>query len=228
MSLQLETGFSGLHFKISSITLLFLLLLFRLMFWTNMQKPFRIERAAMDGTSRVSLFPTGLGTPLALTVDESSHAGKIYWSDEQLQEIYSANMDGSNKRSLVALSNANPVGLAIHAEYLYWIDRDQSVLERINVNTGRDRQRVVQDRMPHLSAIIAVDITRDSVAHACVSSPCSHLCINGSSSSHVCLCPQDLVLSSNKQQCTSPPTCAPNEFACHSGNIDCIPKVSGS
>ena len=190
-----------------------------------MQKPFRIERAAMDGTSRVSLFPTGLGTPLALTVDEA-YNGKIYWSDEQLQEIYSANMDGSNKRKLVILSNANPLGLAVLGIYLYWIDRDQSTVERVNVHTGDSRRRVINDRMPHLSALISVDIPRYlSVTHPCTLSPCSHLCTLSSDDSHSCLCPQDLVLSANKQDCAAPPTCAPNEFACHSGKIHCIPKV---
>ena len=190
-----------------------------------MQTPNRIERAAMDGTSRVSLFPTGLGTPLALTVDES-HGGKIYWSDAQLQEIYSANMDGSNKCSLVTLSDANPIGLAVQGAYLYWIDRSRLILERVNANTGERRHRVIPDRISQLSAIIAVDLRRDSsTLHPCTVAPCSHLCMSTSESKHSCLCPQNLVLSVNKQDCATPPTCDPNEFACHSGAIACIPKV---
>lgn len=48
----------------------------------------------MDGSDRQVVVNSSLGWPGALTVDTLSN--RIYWTDEQLQAIGSATLDGSN------------------------------------------------------------------------------------------------------------------------------------
>lgn len=54
----------------------------------------RIERAGMDGSDRQVVVNSSLGWPGALTVDTVSN--RIYWTDERLQAIGSATLDGSD------------------------------------------------------------------------------------------------------------------------------------
>lgn len=64
------------------------------MFWTEIGNIVRIERAGMDGSDRRVLVNSSLGWPGTLTVDMVSN--RIYWTDERLQAIGSATLDGSD------------------------------------------------------------------------------------------------------------------------------------
>lgn len=59
----------------------------------------RIERAGMDGSDRQVVVNSSLGWPGALTVDTVSN--RIYWTDERLQAIGSATVDGSDLQVVV-------------------------------------------------------------------------------------------------------------------------------
>lgn len=64
------------------------------MFWTEIGNVVRIERAGMDGSGRRVVVNSSLGWPGALTVDMVSN--RIYWTDERLQAIGSATLEGSD------------------------------------------------------------------------------------------------------------------------------------
>ncbi len=40
-----------------------------------------------------------------------------------------------------------------------------------------------------------------------------------------CGCPKGLILSNDERTCVNPPTCSPDQFACHTGKVNCIPDV---
>ena len=60
----------------------------------------KIEMAALDGSHRTTVVATNLGTPRGITVDHKvgEEGGRIYWTDELFGWIYSASLDGSNRR----------------------------------------------------------------------------------------------------------------------------------
>ena len=195
------------------------------MFWTNMVKPPTIERAAMDGTSRVTLH-SGLGTPGELAVHEPSET--LFWTDMEVKSIYCSDFDGGNRRVLVSGKILQPVGLAVFDSYLYWIDKNQNLIEHVNAMTGEDR-KLIQTRVTQLSDIIAVEKMDPAVVvrHPCSGNNggCSHICYTKGDNKEICSCPVDLQLTDDDKTCAEPPTCGPDHFTCLSGNIDCIPKV---
>ena len=196
----------------------------RYMYWTNMINPPRIERAALDGTSQVELFSSGLGSPGALAVDEENE--RLYWTDTELGRIECSDLMGGNRRVLADGQIIKPIGLTVYGDYVYWIDRDQQLIERVNRKSGRDRLRV-QGRVSHLSDIVAVDTWSSAKhrRHPCSrnNGGCSHICVAKADGTTRCSCPVDLVLDSGEAQCIEPPTCGPDHFTCASGIPDCIP-----
>lgn len=63
---------------------------------------------------------------------------------------------GANRLTLEDASIVQPVGLAVLGPHLYWADRQQQLIERVDKATG-DRRTRVQGRVPHLTGILAVE-----------------------------------------------------------------------
>jgi low density lipoprotein receptor-related protein 5/6 len=196
------------------------------MFWSNEVNPPRIERATLDGKSITTIISTNLGKLGALALD--TELGYLYWTDVELHRIEFSDLHGQNRKVLVNTQILNPVGITVYGHFLYWIDKDQQLIERVRKTTGRNRQHV-QGRVSHISDIHSVEaLTLDSIqTHRCVpnNGGCSHICVSKKDGTTKCSCPVNLVLSSDGVTCTEPPTCAPDMFTCQSGSIDCIPMV---
>ena len=191
-----------------------------------MIKPARIERAFMDGTSGITLVQSNLMEPGALTVDHRNH--RIYWSDHKLKRIESANFIGGNRKVMVMDNVHTAIGMAIFGPYLYWIDKDQDFIERVDTGQTQRRKRF-QKRLSHLSDILSVEgfTPAEIAAHPCSDNNggCSHLCVAKEEGGRRCSCPFTLMLTNDKVTCAEPPTCSPEEFACVSGTVPCIPLV---
>lgn len=191
-----------------------------------MQKPCRIERAAMDGTNTVHVIQDKIMEPGALTVDQ--HNNRIYWADHQLKKIESADFYGGNREVLVDDNVHTVIGLAMFGPYLYWIDKQQEFIERINIDTGTGRIQI-QKRLSQLSDILSVEGYSQAQidAHPCSdkNGGCSHLCVAMDGGTRRCSCPDTLMLMRDEVTCAEPPTCGPEQFTCLSGTIDCIPAV---
>merc|ERR1719508_28667 len=144
-----------------------------------------------------------------------------------MQRMEVCGLDGGDRRGLVTEGIVEPVGVAVQDEWVYWADRDQATIVRVNKVTGGSRQ-VILNKKPHLSSIIAINHTPLSslIAHPCQAAKCSHFC-SRSDSSPSCSCPPGLVLSSDLLTCVNPPTCKPDEFTCNGpgprNGPDCIP-----
>jgi low density lipoprotein receptor-related protein 5/6 len=98
------------------------------MFFTNMVKTPRIEKARMDGTEKTELFVKQLGHPWCLTVDTKE--SRLYWADKDLNRIEMSDIMGGNRRVLVDGGLNSPRGLALHGNHLYWLDRQNKLVER--------------------------------------------------------------------------------------------------
>ncbi|KAL6038747.1 hypothetical protein STEG23_008240, partial [Scotinomys teguina] len=124
------------------------------MYFTNLQERSpKIERAALDGTEREVLFFSGLSKPIALALD--SKLGKLFWADSDLRRIESSDLSGANRIVLEDSNILQPVGLTVFENWLYWIDKQQQMIEKIDM-TGREGRTKVQARIAQLSDIHAV------------------------------------------------------------------------
>ncbi|XP_070804168.1 low-density lipoprotein receptor-related protein 6 isoform X4 [Pituophis catenifer annectens] len=125
------------------------------MYFTNFQErsPPKIERAALDGTEREVLFSSGLSKPVALAVD--NNLGKLFWADSDLRRIESSDLSGANRIVLEDSNILQPIGLTVFEKWLYWIDRHQQMIEKIDVTRQEGRTKV-QARIAQLSDIHAV------------------------------------------------------------------------
>ena len=191
-----------------------------------MGDPPHIERAALDGTEMVTQFSTELGEPGAIAVDSKS--AKIFWTDLELQMIATANFDGGNRRVLVSDEILHPVGLTVLGRYLYWVDRETEVMQRMDKISGQDRS-IMHSRLPHLRDVHAVEmITMNDIKnHPCGinNGNCSHICVASIDGTRRCSCPIGLMLTSDELKCTNPPTCQTDYFTCRGGDIPCIPML---
>nr|XP_061809166.1 low-density lipoprotein receptor-related protein 6-like isoform X5 [Nerophis lumbriciformis] len=196
------------------------------MYFTNMlERSPTIERAALDGTEREVLFFSGLGKPAALAVD--NELAKLFWVDSDLRRIESSDLSGAN-RVVIADSNIlQPVGLTVFGKHLYWIDKQQQMIERVDKTTREGRTKI-QARVAYLSDIHAVHELdmREYGKHPCTwnNGGCSHICIVKGDGTTRCSCPVHLVLLQDELSCGEPPTCSPEQFSCRSGEVDCIPQ----
>ncbi|XP_063053042.1 low-density lipoprotein receptor-related protein 5 isoform X2 [Engraulis encrasicolus] len=197
------------------------------MYFTTVQdRSAKIEGASLDGTERESLFTTSLIRPVALALDNK--LGKLFWVDSVLKRIESSDLSGANRIVLQDFNILQPVGLTVLGEHLYWIDRQQSMIERIDKLTGEKRTRI-QGRIVYLTGIHAVeDIDPEEFGnHPCSrdNGGCSHICIAKGDGTPRCSCPMHLVLLQNLLTCGEPPTCSSEQFTCATGDIDCIPMA---
>ncbi|XP_062373779.1 low-density lipoprotein receptor-related protein 6 isoform X2 [Sardina pilchardus] len=197
------------------------------MYFTNLQERSpKIERAALDGTEREVLFFSGLVKPAALAID--NEAGKLFWVDSELRRIESSDLSGANRIVIEDSSILQPVGLTVFGDHLYWIDRQQQMIERIDKTTREGRTKI-QARIAALSDIHAVQELdmREYSKHPCTSENggCSHICIVKGDGSTRCSCPVHLMLLQDELTCGEPPTCSPEQFQCRSGEVYCIPQA---
>lgn len=139
-------------------------------------------------------------------------------------------VSGAN-RIVIADSNIlQPVGLTVFGKHLYWIDKQQQMIERIDKTTREGRTKV-QARVPYLSDIHAVNeldmreygesagtfLTSGQLTscldsaeaplragkHPCTwdNGGCSHICIVKGDGTTRCSCPVHLVLLQDELSC---------------------------
>lgn len=133
-----------------------------------------------------------------------------------------------------------PVGLAVIDSWIYWADRHQEVIVRVDKTTGTAR-KIVLSQVSRLSSLTAVSASPQPLVRTnpCLNhklNDCSHICAlrslteEGSSVAgfeRVCLCPVELVLEKDGRTCGLP-GCKEGEFSCigkgHKGEgMSCIP-----
>lgn len=185
------------------------------MFWINGVSPPKIEKAHLDGSSHETLFDNDLGQPSAITVDPVKK--KLYWADRLLQKIEVSNYDGSNRKTLKNDELPLTVGLAVYGNHLYWIDKKQQNLRRMDKETGDDLM-TIKGRVQRLSDIIKVSMIsqEEELSHPCSrqNNQCSHLCFVDAEGKPKCSCPEGLVLNNDFRTCSHNLNCGPDKFEC--------------
>ncbi|XP_026096551.1 low-density lipoprotein receptor-related protein 1 isoform X3 [Carassius auratus] len=103
-----------------------------------------IEVARLNGSFRYVVISQGLDKPRAITVHPEK--GYLFWTEwGQYPRIERSRLDGSNRAVLVNVSISWPNGISIDYQegLLYWCDARMDKIERINVETGENREVVL-------------------------------------------------------------------------------------
>jgi len=125
------------------------------MYWTDSGRHPKIDRAALDGSHRITLVNTSVAWPNGLTIDYLSH--KIYWADAKLDKIEVMNWDGSNRSVVLNDKLPHIFSLTVLGDHLYWTDREKSAIESVNKITRNDRQ-IIFDSLSDLMGLKAVNL----------------------------------------------------------------------
>uniref|UniRef100_A0AAX7UXR8 EGF-like domain-containing protein n=1 Tax=Astatotilapia calliptera TaxID=8154 RepID=A0AAX7UXR8_ASTCA len=103
-----------------------------------------IEVARLNGSFRYVVISQGLDKPRAITVHPEK--GYLFWTEwGQYPRIERSRLDGSERAILVNVSISWPNGISIDYEdgMLYWCDARTDKIERINLETGENREVVL-------------------------------------------------------------------------------------
>ena len=107
------------------------------MYWTDTGSVNKIERAAMDGTSRRVLHATGSFDPYGLALDIDTQT--LYWTE--YYTYYSqmflkrSSVDGTNRMTLTNRMISNPYFITYYDGRLYWGDWGYNRLLTTSVNS---------------------------------------------------------------------------------------------
>ena len=72
---------------------------------------------------------------------------RIYWVDAKLHTIKSANLDGSNVRTVIHNTKhiAHPFALAVFEDDIFWTDWSSNSIRKVHKYTGEDCTQVAMD-----------------------------------------------------------------------------------
>ncbi|CAH1397949.1 unnamed protein product [Nezara viridula] len=150
--------------------------------------PQKIGRVNMDGSNPIILLKN-LERPLAITIDLETKL--LYYSTEYPSMIGVIDSDGGRQRTLVSEDMhtiAYPKALAVHNKMLYLMDPRYDKLERIDLETGKNPQ-LIMDNEPDLKTF-TIFKKRPMTNHPCImnNGGCDQICIPAENSGHVCKC----------------------------------------
>ncbi|XP_048838951.1 low-density lipoprotein receptor-related protein 1 isoform X2 [Brienomyrus brachyistius] len=103
-----------------------------------------IEMARLNGSFRYVVIPDGLDKPRAIAVHPEK--GYLFWTEwGHHPRVERSRLDGSQRDVLVHIGISWPNGLTIDYQegLLYWCDAGTNKIERINLETGENREVVL-------------------------------------------------------------------------------------
>ncbi|XP_038075263.1 low-density lipoprotein receptor-related protein 1B-like isoform X4 [Patiria miniata] len=112
----------------------------RMMYWTDGIIGY-IGRVRMDGTGGRETIVDGLDKPRTIIIDHEN--GFIYWTDwGNSSKIERADLDGSNRMTLVSDDLVWPNGVVKDGDKLYWCDANLDKIERSDLS-GNNRELLI-------------------------------------------------------------------------------------
>ncbi|XP_065051806.1 prolow-density lipoprotein receptor-related protein 1-like isoform X1 [Rhopilema esculentum] len=185
------------------------------LYWSDWGKKPYIKRANMDGMFAKTIVDHGLVWPNGLCLDYSE--SRIFWADAHADRIESANLDGSDRKTVVS-GVPHFFGIAIFGQYVYWTDWVTRSVKKANKYNGGNPVSLINGLDAHPMDIKIFSKERQN----CSSNPCydkggcSHICkvVNGK---RKCECPPDLKLLNDKWCVTKTSNCNSSDFTCMNG-----------
>uniref|UniRef100_A0A671M3I7 Very low-density lipoprotein receptor-like n=1 Tax=Sinocyclocheilus anshuiensis TaxID=1608454 RepID=A0A671M3I7_9TELE len=173
-----------------------------IMFWSETVDDAQIERAGMDGSDRRVLVSHSLRWPVSLTVDSLHH--RIYWTDEKLKCIGSADIDGEDIKLLQMMETPSPFSVSVFNDKVYWSDTKRGTIQRAHKSTGKQHQVLLKRPGQPFGLKVIHALFQVGVSNPCASQHCSHLCVLSPGLKAVCKCPSQFLLGEDGLTCTKP------------------------
>ncbi|XP_028852438.1 low-density lipoprotein receptor [Denticeps clupeoides] len=172
------------------------------MFWSATGDEAHIEQAGMDGSSRTVLIKESLRWPVSLTVDPLEN--RIYWTDEKLQCIGSATLDGGDIKLLQLMETPSPFSVSVFNDMVYWSDTKRGTIQKANKVTGKNREVLLKRPGQPFGLKVIHPLLQPSMQNPCGKVHCSHLCVLAPGLKAECKCPSYLLLDEDGLTCSKP------------------------
>ena len=187
------------------------------MFWSDSGSNPRIEKAGMDGTSRVELVTENVMWPNSITLDLVLE--RLYWVDVKLHLIGSVGFDGSRPNIISEPNGAlnHPFSISVLEDWVFWTNwQNSSTLYKANKFDGSSLTKVSEASVKPISVAVWHAFRQPASPSPCASRPlkCSHTCVPApilphkagvlqpkKTSSTTCLCPTDHLLAKDGATC---------------------------
>ena len=98
---------------------------------------------------------TSVAWPKGITID--FHEQKLYWVDAKLDKIEIMNLDGRDRRVILAHTLTHVFGFAVLGDHLFWTDSQKGAIESVNKKTLGDRNTII-DGLLGLMGLKAVNL----------------------------------------------------------------------
>ncbi|XP_071521914.1 low-density lipoprotein receptor-like [Panulirus ornatus] len=170
-------------------------------FWTDWGNPPKIERAGLDGATRTAIITSPhLYWPNGITIDYTDSSTKhLYWCDGKLNTISMSDLDGSQIKVILFSSAVLrlPFSLTVFEDRLFWTDWSQLAIHSANKFTGEDIQKVSAGHLLESPKVVHVYHKNRQLEgeNVCTSHTCSHFCVRSVLGIPLCVCPDNMVLS---------------------------------
>ncbi|KAG8452515.1 hypothetical protein GDO86_004341 [Hymenochirus boettgeri] len=190
------------------------------LYWTDWGDNSLIGKIGMDGTNRSVIVDSKITWPNGLTLDYIN--SRIYWADAREDYIQFANLDGTNRHTVLSQDIPHIFALTLFEDYIYWTDWETKSINRAHKTTGADKSMLISTlHRPMDIHIYHMYRQPDVPNHPCKTNNggCSNLCLLSPAGGYKCACPTNFYLGSDGKTCVS--NCTASQFVCK--NDKCIP-----
>ncbi|XP_062888154.1 very low-density lipoprotein receptor-like [Mobula hypostoma] len=166
------------------------------LYWADVGKPAKIERAGMDGSGRSTLVRIGIEKPTGLSLDFIKN--RLYWVDAGLHEVFYSELNGYHQRSVLHSKKylTNPFGLAVFENRIYWSDEESRALYSAEKFTGANVTMLAQNLTQPRDLVIFHKLMQPTGKNWCIEdhADCEFLCVPAAHipQHYACLCPDNL------------------------------------
>uniref|UniRef100_A0AAR2JKN9 EGF-like domain-containing protein n=1 Tax=Pygocentrus nattereri TaxID=42514 RepID=A0AAR2JKN9_PYGNA len=190
------------------------------LYWSDWGDNPHIGRIGMDGSNRSVIVEDKITWPNGLTLDFIND--RIYWADAREDYIEFANLDGTNRHTVLNQDIPHIFAMTLFEEYIYWTDWETKSINRAHKTLGTNKTMLILTLHRPMDIHIYHPYRQPEVTnHPCQTDNggCSNLCLLSPGGGYKCACPTNFYLAADGKQCMS--NCTASQFVCK--NDKCIP-----
>lgn len=170
--------------------------------WSDWGDKPKIERAAQDGSNRISLVNENIIWPNGLSIDYVTK--NIYWLDAKLYTLNSVDYNGNNRQMILKSPQfiKHPFALDVFEDFVYWSDWElESIMKTSKFGSPNGTvEPVVSGVFSVMDVRVLHPYMQPVGGNRCQAAKCSHLCLP-TVSSFRCACSTNFTLEGDGMSC---------------------------